>query len=94
MPLIALKPFLDGQGRTINAGDALPDDYDQPTLDHYTRLGMVGGVEVKKQVDRTPAKDSKSRKENVTPPKGVTPPEGDKPPEGNTPPEGDTPPEA
>jgi hypothetical protein len=50
MPLIALKPFLDGKGRLIAAGEALPDDYDEPTLAHYARLGMAGEGKAKVNV--------------------------------------------
>ncbi len=50
MPLIALKPFLDGKGRLIAAGEALPDDYDEPTLAHYARLGMAGEGKAKANV--------------------------------------------
>ena len=39
---IAAKSYMDGKGRMINAGDTMPDDYDAPTMAHYTRLGIVG----------------------------------------------------
>ncbi len=41
MPLIAQKSFLDGKGRLITVGDELPGDYDEPTLAHYSRLGLA-----------------------------------------------------
>jgi hypothetical protein len=50
MPLIAMKPFLDGKGRLIAAGEALSDDYDEPTLAHYARLGMAGEGKAKANV--------------------------------------------
>lgn len=57
---IAAKPYMDGKGRMINAGDTMPDDYDAPTLAHYKRLGIVGEAAAK------PAKPAKSAKPTET----------------------------
>lgn len=51
---IAAKSYMDGQGRMISAGDAMPDDYDATTIAHYKRLGIVGEAAEK------PAKKNKS----------------------------------
>jgi|GEM_PF-7020678 len=59
MPLIAIKPFLDGQGRLIAVGETLPTGYDAATLAHYDRLGMTAEAKATRTTRKTAAaKDS------------------------------------
>ncbi len=67
MPLIALKPFLDGKGRMIEVGDALPADYDQPTLDHYARLGLAAEGKAQR-APRKPAGPDETKGRGATKP--------------------------
>lgn len=65
-----LKSFIDGQGRRLNPGDPMSEDYDKPTIAHYLRHGMVGEPTATAEAPKAsrPRKDPAPQETQVTRP--------------------------